>query len=51
MCKGDKVTIRRCGSMHRVKIKKVQPGGYFLGKDLSNKGWMHIFKATALISV
>lgn len=49
MCKGDKVTIKRCGSTYRVKIKKVLPDGYFLGKDLQYKGWMHIFKATALV--
>ena len=50
MCKGDKVTIKRCGSTYRVKVKKFLPNGYMLGQGLkSAKGWMFIFRASALV--
>ena len=51
MCKGDIITINACGQRQRVKIKKVLPGGYFLGQNLEYKQWQHVFRCTAIIGV
>ena len=51
MCKGDVITINACGRRQRVRIKKVLPEGYFLGVNLDDPRWDHIFRATALIGV